>query len=493
MADVAVVGGGVGGMAVALRLATAGHDVALFERNLVLGGKLATRTFDGFTFDTGPSLLTLPEVFDELLAAAGTSLAEVADPVRLDPICRYRWPDGSGFDHRAELGDAAAEVDRLAPGQASHFEDWMAHGRRVWDISRRTFLAGPMESPVDLVRRMRSPADLWGIDPLRTLDARARSHFTDPRMVQWAGRYATYSGSSPYAAPATLACIPWIEQSSGAWYLRGGLASLVEALAGVLITAGVEVRTGVEVDAIRADAGAVRGLRLAGGETVDADVVIANVDATHLYADLLPDRRALRRVLRAPVSSSGFALLAAVEGRTDGLAHHNISFSADERGEFADIFDRRRLPVDPTLYVCASAVSDPSQAPEGCENWFVLVNVPPSSAVDWDAEAEPYRDHLLEVAARRGWDLAGRLRSVEIVTPDDIATRYRSWQGAIYGTSSNGRRAAFLRPANRGPRRGLYLVGGSSHPGGGLPLVVMSAAIVAAMVAADRGRPGGPG
>jgi phytoene desaturase len=473
-------------MAAALRLRGAGHDVALFERNPVLGGKLAARTVDGFTFDTGPSLLTLPEVFDDLLATAGTSLAEVADPVRLDPICRYRWPDDSGFDHRAELAGAAAEVDRLAPGQGSPFEDWMGQGRRVWEISRRTFLAGPMESPADLVRRMRSPSDLWGVDPLRTLDARARAHFADARMVQWAGRYATYSGSSPYAAPATLACIPWIEQSSGAWYLRGGLASLVDALAGVLAGAGVEVRAGVEVDAIRADATAVRGLRLAGGEAVDADVVVANVDATHLYADLLPDQRALRRVLRAPVSSSGFALLACVDGRTEGLAHHNISFSADERAEFADIFDRQRPPLDPTLYVCASAVTDPSQAPEGCENWFVLVNVPPASAVDWDTEAGPYRDHLLAVMARRGWDLAGRLRSVETITPDDIARRYRSWQGAIYGTSSNGRRAAFLRPANRGPRRGLYLVGGSSHPGGGLPLVAMSGAIVAAMVDADH-------
>ncbi|MDP8953466.1 MAG: phytoene desaturase family protein [Actinomycetota bacterium] len=488
MADVAVAGGGVGGMAAALRLAAAGHDVVLFERNQALGGKLATRTLDGFTFDTGPSLLTLPEVFDDLLAVAGTSLAEVADPVRLDPICRYRWPDGSGFDHRAEAHAAAAEVDRFSTGQGAALAGYLDHGRRVWDVSRRTFFAGPMESPVDLVRRMRSPGDLWAIDPLRTLDARARSHFDDPRLVQWAGRYATYSGSSPYAAPATLACIPWIEQSSGAWYLRGGLARLAQILTTVLDGAGVEVRTGVEVDAIRADTTSVRGVRLAGGETVDAQVVVANVDATHLYADLLPDRRALRRVLRAPVSSSGFALLAAVEGRTEGLAHHNIAFSGDEAGEFAAIFDHGQAPDDPTLYVCASVVTDPTQAPEGCENWNVLVNVPPASAVDWDAEAEPYRDHLLEVLAGHGWDLAGRLRWVETITPADIAERYRSWQGAIYGTSSNGRRAAFLRPANRGPRRGLYLVGGSSHPGGGLPLVAMSGAIVAAMVAADRGR-----
>ena len=488
MADVVVIGGGVGGMAAALRLRAAGHDVVVVERNDVLGGKLAHRSIDGFTFDTGPSLLTLPEVFDDLLAVAGTSLAEVVDLTRLDPICRYRWADGSGFDHRASLADAAAEVERMSPGSGLGFRAHLDHGRRVWEVSQRTFLAGPMDSPTDLVRRMRGPSDLWAIDPLRSLDARARSFLTDPRLVQWAGRYATYSGSSPFTAPATLACIPWIEQSSGAWYVRGGLADLARALGEVLTAAGVDVRTATEVEALRGDATAVRGVRLAGGETLAADVVVANVDATHLYADLLPDQRALRRVLRAPASSSGFALLVGVEGRTDGLSHHNIAFSSDEAGEFAAIFDRRQPPVDPTLYVCASSVTDPSQAPEGCENWFVLVNVPPSSAVDWEAEAEPYRDHLLERLAAHGWDLAGRLRFVEVITPLDIAERFRAWQGSIYGTSSNGRRAAFLRPSNRGPRQGLYLVGGSSHPGGGLPLVATSGAIVARMVEADLAR-----
>ncbi len=488
MADVVVVGGGVGGMAAALRLRAAGHDVVVLERNDVLGGKLASRSIDGFTFDTGPSLLTLPEVFDDLLAVAGTSLAEVVQPVRLDPICRYHWPDGSAFDHRAGAGPAVAEVERLSPGAGAAFGSYLAHGRRVWEVSLRTFFSGPMESPVDLVRRMRGPSDLWAIDPLRSLDARARAHFDDPRLVQWAGRYATYSGSSPYSAPATLSCIPWIEQSSGAWYVRGGLARLASAIGGVLAGVGVDVRTATEVEAVRADAGAVRGVRLVGGETLDADVVVANVDATHLYAQLLPDQRALRRVLRAPVSSSGYALLVAVEGRTEGVAHHNIAFSADEAKEFSDVFERRTAPEDPTLYVAISAVTDPSQAPEGCENWFVLVNVPPASAVDWDVRADGYRDHLLERLAAHGWDLAGRIRSVEVITPLDIAERYRAWQGSIYGTSSNGRQAAFLRPSNRGPRRGLYLVGGSSHPGGGLPLVAMSGAIVATMVEADLAR-----
>jgi phytoene desaturase len=490
MADVVVVGGGVGGLAVAIRLRAAGHDVVVCERNDEPGGKLAARTTAGFTWDTGPSLLTLPGVFDDLLACAGTSLAEVVDLQRLDPICRYRWPDGSGFDHRADLDHAVDAADALAPGQGAAFRRFLGRARTVWETAERTFFAGPLESPLQLARRMRSPADLLAIDPLRTLHARAAATFDDPRLVQWADRYATYSGSSPFAAPATLACIPWIEQAFGAWYVAGGLARLAPALAGVATGTGVEVRTGTDVVAVEADGDAVRGVRLAGGERLGADVVVANVDAAHLYADLLPDTSALARVRRAPRSTSGFALLLGVEGRTDGLAHHNVAFSSDYAVEFDALTRRRALAADPTVYVAAP--DDPAIAPEGCESWFVLVNTPPTGTVDWDRAAEPYRDHLLDVLARRGWDLAGRLRVVEAVTPADIEARYRADGGAIYGTSSDGPRAAFLRPANRGPRRGLYLVGGTSHPGGGLPLVAASAAIVAGMVAGD-GRNGTSG
>jgi phytoene desaturase len=467
--------------------------VTLVERNEQLGGKLARRSVDGFTFDTGPSLLTLPHVFDELLAHAGTTLAEAVDLDRLDPICRYEWPEGAPggaatFDHRADRGDAVAEVERALPGQGAAFDRWLAHGRSVWEVAERSFFSGPLESPLALARRMQRPGDLLAIDPLRTLSGRAARTFDDPRLIQWAGRYATYSGSAPALAPATLACIPWIEQAFGAWHVRGGLAVLADALAAALVRVGVEVRTGTPVDGIRADATAVRGVRLVDGTAIDAQVVIANVDATHLYADLLPDRALLRRTLRAPLSSSGFALLLGVESRPGGPpapAHHTISFSADGPGEFRQLTRARQAPHDPTIYVCNTSATDPTTAPAGWESWFVLVNVPPGPSVDWDAEADRYRDHLLGLLAARGHDVAGRLRTCEVITPLDIAAATRAWQGAIYGTSSNGRRAAFLRPANRGPRRGLYLAGGSSHPGGGLPLVAMSGRIVADMVAAD--------
>jgi phytoene desaturase len=490
--DVVVVGGGVGGMAAALRLGAAGHHVTLVERNAELGGKLARRTIDGFTFDTGPSLLTLPQVFDDLLASAGTTLADAVDLVRLDPVCRYSWPDAAPggaatFDHRAGRREAVQAVDEAFPGQGGAFDRWLDHARRIWEVADRSFFAGPLESPLALARRMQRPGDLLAIDPLRSLAGRAGQIFDDARLVQWAGRYATYSGSSPALAPATLACIPWIEQAFGAWYVRGGLAVLADALAKALTDVGVEVVTGTEVTGIRTDAGAVRGVRLAGGEVLAADVVVANVDATHLYADLLPDRPALRRVLRAPLSSSGFALLLGVEFRPGARvpAHHEVSFAADGPSEFRQIFRQRIAPTDPTIYICNTSATDPSAAPAGCESWFVLVNVPPAGALDWDAGADRYRDLVLEVLARRGFDVAGRTSVCEVITPLDIAAHTRSWQGSIYGTSSNGRRAAFLRPSNRGPRRGLYLAGGSSHPGGGLPLVAMSGRIVADMVAAD--------
>ena len=493
MADVVVVGGGVGGMAAAIRLGAAGHQVTLLERNPELGGKLASRTIDGFTFDTGPSLLTLPHVFDELLGHAGTSLAAAVDLQRLDPICRYSWPAGApggatGFDHCAERQEAVAGVEAAIPGQGEAFDAFLEHARTIWEVAERSFFAGPLESPLSLLRRMQRPGDLLAIDPLRSLSARARQVFGDPRLVQWAGRYATYSGSAPALAPATLGCIPWIEQAFGAWYVRGGLAVLADALGKAMTEVGVDVRTGVDVTAIRTDSTAVRGVRLADGSTVGADVVVANVDATHLYADLLPDRVMLRKALRAPLSSSGFALLLGVRD-TPGArvpAHHEISFSADGPAEFSELFRERRAPTDPTIYICNTSATDPSAAPPGAASWFVLVNVPPAGDVDWDVEADRYRDRLLETMADRGFDVAGRTEVCEVVTPLDIAARTRSWQGSIYGTSSNGRRAAFLRPANRGPRRGLYLAGGSSHPGGGLPLVAMSGRIVADMVAADR-------
>ena len=489
MAEVVVVGAGVGGLAAAIRLAAAGHEVTVVERLDGIGGKLAERRAEGFTWETGPSLLTLPAIFADLAAVAGRRLDDLVDLVRLDPVCRYGFADGSTFDHRAALADAADAAESLSPGAGEEWRRFMDHAASVWEVAERTFFAGPMASPLRLLRRMRSPRDLAAIDPLRTLHARAATSFADGRLVQYVDRYATYSGSSPFAAPATLSCIPHIEQHHGAWYVMGGLGRLADALGQLAVDVGVSIRTRCDVASLVSDGSRVSGVRLAGGEVVGADAVVADVDALHLFRDLVDSPRGRRRAERAPRSSSGFVLLLGVEGRTDGLAHHNVSFSADYADEFASLFDRREPATDPTVYVAASSVTDPAQAPVGHENWFVLVNAPSSSTnavpqLVEDAYAG-YGDHVLEVMARRGWDLSGRIVHREEITPADIAARYRTPGGSIYGTSSNGPMAAFLRPGNRGPLDRLYLCGGSSHPGGGLPLVAVSGRIAAELALAD--------
>lgn len=484
--SVAVVGAGVGGLAVAIRLRAAGHDVVMLERNDHVGGKLTTHTDAGYTFDVGPSLLTLPHVLDEVFACAGTSLDAEVDLVRLDPQFAYHWPEGTSLHVHDEPDATAAAFERFAPGSGAAWRRFDERGRRGWDVSERTFFAGPIERPLALFRRMRSPADLVAIDPLRSLDRAARSAFDDPRLQQWVGRYATYSGSSPYRAPAALACIPHVESRYGCWHVRGGLGALRDALHRVAARIGVSIRTGAEVERLLtasahggSSASRIAGVQLAGGERVDAEVVVADVDARQLYGELLDDRRALRRVRRAEPSTSGFSLCVGRRGSTPGLRHHNVWFSGDYRAEFAAL-DSGRFPEDPTIYACVSAVTDPTQAPSGAENWFVLVNVPAAIDLDVDRCTRLVLDRL----RARGIDLEDGIEILHTMTPRDLARRDRSPDGAIYGTSSNGRRAAFLRPSNRGSVSGLFLVGGSAHPGGGLPLVAMGARMVADLIGA---------
>jgi phytoene desaturase len=406
-------------------------------------------------------LITLPHLFDARVRDRLTM-------VRLDPQFQYFWRDGD------TLTVADAGTDRAG------YREFVSRGRRIWDISERTFFAGPMSNPLSLVRRMRSPRDLVEIDAMRTLARAAADTFTDPHMRQWAGRYATYSGSSPFRVPATLACIPAVESQYGCWYPLGGLGALRDALVDSAAAAGADLRTGAEVTRVAVAGGRVSGVELADGTRLATDVVIANIDAEYLYRDLLPHPRSLRRVQRAARSTSGFVVLAGVRGTTPGIGHHNVWFSDDSSREFAALA-AGRFAEDPTVYGCVSSVTDDSQAPAGHENWFLLVNAP----TDGEVDAAAYQQVVLDRLADQGHDIRDRLLFTETMTPADIAERYRAPGGSIYGSSSNGRRAAFVRPGNRGAVPGLYLVGGSSHPGGGLPLVTMSAHIVVDMIDGD--------
>jgi phytoene desaturase len=482
VSSVVVVGAGVGGLAVAARLACLGHRVTVCEAADEVGGKLGSYERDGFRFDTGPSLLTLPQVFRELFASTGGWPAGL-ELQRLDPIARYRFADGSTLDSTDDLDEMCRRLEQWSPGSGTDWRAFLTRAERIWRASKAPFLESALHGPRSLAAlALRHPTRLATLAPGRSLRDLGRRHLRDPRLRVVLDRYATYTGSDPRRAPAALGSIPWVEQAFGGWYVQGGLRRLADALLDRALEVGVTVRTGTRVAAITTP---VSGVALEDGGFLPADVVVAGVDAAHVYGDLVACPPAARKLARATPSLSGFVLLLAVEGPTEGLAHHNVLFPADYDAEFEAVFGKQARPVDdPTLYVSVPR----DQAPDGCAAWFVLVNAPRHGtgpgAVDWRAPglAAAYADRVLDRLAARGLDVRGRLRWREIVTPADLEQRTGAVGGAIYGTSSNGATAAFLRPANRSPVPGLFLVGGSSHPGGGLPLVALSARIVSGLI-----------
>ncbi|GGM80556.1 phytoene desaturase family protein [Dactylosporangium sucinum] len=471
MASVIVVGAGVGGLAAAVRLKAAGHAVTVFEQAPVAGGKLGRHERDGFRFDTGPSLFTLPQVAAELFAATGGP--SPLDLVPLDPLVRHHFPDGTVLDSGAGFTERVASA--FGAEAAADWDRLWRRAERVWEASWRHVLTSPVDSPLRMAGLAWRLRDLAAIAPGRTLAGLARTHLRDPRLRTLLARYATYTGADPRRAPAALLAIPYAELAFGGWYLRGGLRTLADALLERCAGLGVRVHTGTPVERILTTGAAASGVRLAGGATVAADVVVANADALHVYRDLLPAPARARRLEAR--SLGGFVLLLGLRGRTPGLAHHTVWFPRDYDAEFDAIFGRPAAPVDdPAVFV--TCADDPAVRPEGHEGWFVLVNAAPQGAVDWAAHREAYADRILGVLAARGVDVRDRLLFREVLTPADLEAATRSPGGAIYGTASHG----LLRPPNVGPVRGLYLVGGSVHPGGGLPLVMLSAKIVAGLI-----------
>jgi phytoene desaturase len=493
MSRILVIGAGVGGLAVGARLAVRRHDVTIMEQGARVGGKLHTYRRDGFAFDTGPSLFTLPAVYRDLFLKTGAPLEEAVDLQPVEPGFGYHFADGSNVVvPGVDPARAARAFGEAFGGSAA--DDWrrlIERGGQMWRLTREPFLQSPLDGWRTLLK-VASPSAVRTVAPRTTLRELGREYLADPRLRQVLDRYATYSGSDPRRAPAVFATIPYMEQTFGAWHLGGGVGTLADALARRCEERGVDIRLGQDVVEVVMRDGRAAGVRLASGDVCEADVVIANVDAHHLYQDLVKDpaaRKPARALEKATPALAGFVMLLAVRGRTPGIHHHNVWFPADYDGEFDAIFGRApHAAQDPAIYACVP--DDPLMRPnEDSEAWFILVNTPRNGdgregTVDWSAPeaAEAYADHLLALLAARGTDIRDRILWRELRTPADLERTTRAPGGSIYGSSSNGPRAAFQRPANRSPVPGLFLVGGSAHPGGGLPLVGMGAEIVADLI-----------
>ena len=484
---IAVVGAGIGGLCTAARLAKAGHHVTIFEASDRTGGKCRTEWVGRYAFDTGPSLLTLPAVYRDFFQRTGEVMGRVLEIEEVNPSFDYRFHDGKQvkFANLSRKKTLASISESLGEEAALEWDEVMRQAEAMWDVSREPFIESELKSPLHLLKRPRLIRDLKTIAPWKSLRGLAISN---PYLAKIMDRYATYSGSDPRVAPAVLSTIAFVEEAFGAWHIKGGVGTLSEKITERCQKLGVTIRLNTWVDEISVKSGRVTGV-VVHGHHEEFDRVVANADAQFVYNNLMAPTNTVMKVrkqlAKSEPSLAGFSLLLGLKPSTHPpLAHHTILFPEKYDLEFESIFTSKTPVTKPTIYICAPRdplmVKDP-----GHEAWFVLVNAPrhgsAAEGFDWsDADFNyRYAQSIIDQIEAAGIPIRDRLEVFEIRTPLNLQESVNAPGGSIYGSSSNGARSAFSRAKNRSPIKGLYLVGGSAHPGGGLPLVGLSAEIVA--------------
>lgn len=474
-----VIGAGIGGLSAACLLAAKGCRVELFEKNGSPGGKMQQITAKGYRFDTGPSLFTMPFILEKLFKECGRDIRQYLCWRELDPVCRYFYKDGVQFDNYSDRSKTAKQIETFAPEDSLAYGNFLDYSEKLYDCTAGPFLFNPLYNFSDLKNLKFS--DFLKIDAFSTVSEKVDDKFQSPYLRQFFKRFTTYNGSSPYQAPATLNVIPHVELNQGGYYVLNGLYQIALALQELADELGVFFHYNTPVTSIAVENGRVSGVKTDDTFT-KCDILFANSDASDTILNLIPehavsDRKRKKHETIEP-SCSGFVMLLGCRNQWELLKHHNIFFSADYRREFLDIFDKHQMPSDPTIYITNTSYTDPKHAPVNSSNLFILVNAPyVTEKQDWKTIRDAYGDFLINELEERG--LNGIRESIEyseMITPDQFLSRYGSNKGSIYGTSSNSRFAAFLRPRNK--MRGIsnfYLVGGSTHPGGGIPLVIQSA------------------
>jgi 1-hydroxycarotenoid 3,4-desaturase len=489
--DVVVVGAGIGGLSAAIELAALGHAVTVVEQATVVGGKMRTVEVAGRSIDAGPTVLTMREVFDALFQRTG---ARFDDAVVLRPLAvlaRHAWPDGARLDLHADAERSAAAIEALAGArEAEGFRRFCAHTRKIYERVEGPFIHGEVAGLLAMVEQL-PLAQLRGmaaVDWHRSMWKALREFFRDPRLQQLFGRYATYYGSSPFQAPATLNLIAHVEQR-GVWAVEGGMIRLAHALAERLRSLGGEVRLGVAVQAVQVEGGRAVGVRLADGQVLRARAVVLNAAPEALAAGLLgPALRGAVKLGRSPRSLS--AITWAMVGRVRGfpLAHHNVLFSSDYRREF-DELQAGRVPEQPSVYVCAQdrdpggLALDLDPAPQ---RLFCLINAPARGDDDaFASEISRCQERCFAQLTRCGLTVEAEPSHTIQTTPHDFAKMFPGTGGALYGPATHSLLATFSRPGARTKLAGLYLVGGGVHPGAGVPMVALGGRSAARSAHAD--------
>lgn len=489
---VAVIGAGLGGLTSALLLSKKGFDVKVFETNSKPGGKANSLRLNNFRFDTGPSLITMPLVLEEIFKEAGYKLSDYLKLIKLDIICKYFYADGTVINAFGDLEKFAQEIETKTNDSSSSVNKYLQYCKRIYDLTTDIFLLNSPTSIKNLLsaKSFKSLLNFKSIDVFRTVDKANKSFFKDAKTVQLFNRYATYSGSNPYSAPATLNTIQYVEYGLGSYICEGGVYKIVEVLFNLCEENGVQFQFNSAVKNINLTNNIVSGIKY---QNKDAeitsekfDVVLSNADVNTTYKKLLNDTssKPAKRYESLEPSLSAIVFYWGVKGNYSELETHNILFSTDYKKEFDEIFQLKKCPSDPTIYIYISSKFNKGDAPAGFENWFVLVNAPYISGQDWKKEINLTRERVIKkINSFLKIDLNTRIIEEEVLTPEKIESQTDSRLGSIYGISSNSRSAAFLRQQNKSKKyKGLYFCGGSAHPGGGIPLVMLSGKLASELI-----------
>ena len=489
--SIVIVGAGPGGLAAAMLLAQAGCDVTVLERLDTVGGRTRTISAEGFHFDMGPTFFLYPRILREIFTVCGRRLEDEVEMIRLDPNYRLIFGGGGEIRARCDLDRMAEEIARLAPDDAARLPHYMADNRRKLEAFRPV-LETAFDSPFDLLK-LDAIRSLPLLRPTRSVDSDLARYFKDPRVRLAFSFQSKYLGMSPFRCPSLFTILSFMEYEYGVFHPKGGCGAVMRAMARVAGEMGVKIETGAPVEEIVFEGRRAVGARTPAGEH-RADALVINADFAQTMTKLVPDhlrrRWSDRKIARKRYSCSTFMLYLGIEGRYDHLDHHSIFLSEDYARNIAQIEEGRELPRDPSFYVQNASVTDDSLAPDGHSTLYVLVPVAhQSEAIDWSREAAGYRRLVLDRLAQVGLaDLESRIRHEKTVTPADWQSDMEIYRGATFNLAHSMGQMLNFRPHNRfEDLDGVYLVGGGTHPGSGLPVIFESARITAGLMAEDLG------
>ncbi|MFK7833998.1 MAG: 1-hydroxycarotenoid 3,4-desaturase CrtD [Winogradskyella sp.] len=482
---IVIIGAGIAGIAAAIRLKSKGNDVTVYEANAYPGGKLTAFSEQGYRFDMGPSLFTMPQFVEQLFEAANQPIANYFEYKKKATVCNYFYEDGTTFSAVADEVEFAKNAAHTFNVEETDILNYFKRSKKKYDLTASLFLEKSLHKTATYLNAdtLKAIFNVNSLDIDTTLSAYNSKVFKDERLVQFYNRFATYNGSSPYQTPGIMSMIPHLEQYFGTYFPKGGMHSITMSLFQLAKDIGVDFQLNTKVDEIITEGKKAVGIKLA-NQMVSADIVVSNSDVVPTYRQLLKKHKAPEKILQQPRSSSALIFYWGITKTFPQLDLHNIFFSEDYKTEFDFIFNKKDVHSDPTVYVNISSKDEPNDAPKGCENWFTMVNVPSNTGQDWDEIINQTRQNIIKKLSRLlGEDISKLIEFESILDPRSIESKTQSYQGALYGASSNNKYAAFLRHPNfKSSIANLYFCGGSVHPGGGIPLCLLSGKIVADLI-----------